>query len=268
LLRAFVSRNAAQKEIYISMQKKASGVHFRDARAPEGVRLYAIGDIHGRLDLLEQMHARIAAEIERDRLDDWLVVHLGDYIDRGANSRGVIEFLIELRARDARYITLAGNHDLGLLEFLAGPEMDSLFIQYGGIETAASYGVSLSLPDPDLHRYHRELLAAVPREHIQFVLDCGFSAEFGDFFFCHAGIRPGVPLDLQDPDDLVWIRKGFLDCADLFPKVVVHGHTITRQAELLANRVNIDTGAYRSDVLTALVVDGGEKRLLTATGSP
>jgi serine/threonine protein phosphatase 1 len=245
-----------------------TGIHLDDASGPEGVRLYAIGDVHGRLDLLEKMHELIAGEIDRDKPVDWLVIHLGDYVDRGPDSRGVIDFLITARNRDERFMTLTGNHDLGLLDFLAEPRMDSLFMEFGGIQTAASYGVSFEPADPDLSRFHSELLDAVPREHIRFILSCGFNVAIGDFFFCHAGIRPGVSLDRQDQDDLVWIRKGFLDCPDLFPKVVVHGHTITRQPELRANRVNIDTGAWFSDVLTAFVVDGGNKRLTTVGGAP
>jgi serine/threonine protein phosphatase 1 len=245
-----------------------SGIHLDVARGPDGIRLYAIGDVHGRLDLLEKMHELIAGEIERDKPADWRVIHLGDYVDRGPNSCGVIDFLIKARERDVRFITLAGNHDLGLIEFLAEPDMESLFMEFGGIQTAASYGVPFGTSDPDLARFHGELLDAVPREHIRFVLECGFSVAFGDFFFCHAGIRPEVALDRQDPDDLIWIRKGFLDCRDLFAKVVVHGHTITRRPELLANRVNIDTGAWRSDVLTAFVVDSGDKRLITVGGAP
>ncbi|MBS3648428.1 serine/threonine protein phosphatase [Pseudaminobacter sp. 19-2017] len=225
------------------------------------MRLYAIGDIHGRLDLLERMHERIRTEIERDRPADWRVIHLGDYVDRGPDSRGVIDFLIGAKASDARNITLAGNHDHGFLEFLGLPSMESLFMQNGGVQTAASYGVAdLS---SGLVRFHSELLQAVPVAHTSFVLSCGYSVSFGDFFFCHAGIRPGVPLYDQDPDDLLWIRYQFLLYPGLHPKVVVHGHTITPKPELLPNRVNVDTGAFGSGVLTAFVVEGAAKRLLT-----
>ncbi len=243
-------------------EKQADGVDFTDARGPEGMRLYAIGDVHGRLDLLEKMHARIREEIERDKPADWRVIHLGDYVDRGPQSRQVIELLMAVCARDSRFIALAGNHDHGLVEFLAEPSMDGLFMQNGGIETAASYGVAFGLFHQTLRRFHADLLAAVPAEHIRFILSCKFSVAFGDFYFCHAGIRPGVALDRQVPDDLIWIRNEFLRFPGLHPKVIVHGHTITREAEMLANRVNLDTGAFRSGVLTALAVDGAEKRLI------
>ncbi|MDQ6435196.1 metallophosphoesterase [Mesorhizobium sp. LHD-90] len=242
----------------------AEGIHFLDACGPEGIRLYAIGDVHGRLDLLEKMHARIANEISRDKVADWRIIHLGDYVDRGPNSRGVIDFLIAACARDRRMITLAGNHDMGFLEFLVAPAKESLFMQCGGIETAASYDVRFGRLFRDLERFHADLALAMPPEHARFIHSCRFSVSFGDFFFCHAGIRPGVALDLQDPDHLIWIRNEFLDYPGLHPKVIVHGHTITDEPEVLANRVNVDTGAFRSGVLTALVVDGAQKRLITA----
>ncbi|MEQ1953864.1 metallophosphoesterase [Mesorhizobium yinganensis] len=240
------------------------GIHYLDARGPDGVRLYAIGDVHGRLDLLEKMHERIAGEIERDRPADWRIIHLGDYVDRGPASRGVLAFLIAARRRDERMITLAGNHDIGFLDFLVAPSKESLFMQFGGIETAASYDVRFGRFFRDLDRFHADLVQAVPPEHVGFIRSRRFSVSFGDFFFCHAGIRPGIPLDRQISDDLIWIRNEFLHHPNLHPKVVVHGHTITREPEVLANRVNVDTGAWRSGVLTALVIEGAEKRLMTA----
>ena len=241
------------------------GIHFLDARAPDRMRLYAIGDVHGRLDLLERMHERIAGEIARDRPADWRIVHLGDYVDRGPQSRGVIDFLIAACARDQRMIALAGNHDMGFLEFLEEADGGGLFARYGGKETAKSYGVDAQFHSPNALRLTwAELRCEVPGKHRAFMLNLRFSIGFGDFFFCHAGIRPGVPLNRQDPDHLIWIRDEFLDYAGLHPKVIVHGHTMTDAPEVLANRVNVDTGAWRSGVLTALVIDGAEKRLITA----
>lgn len=247
----------------------AAGVHFDDASGPEGMRIYAIGDVHGHLDLLRHMHGRIAAEIDRDRPADWRIVHLGDYVDRGPDSKGVLDFLIEACAADSLRITaLAGNHDVGFLDFLAEPSADGLFARNGGIETARSYGVELDFRTPGTLRIgHKALLRAVPEAHLRFLRELRVSAEFGDYFFCHAGIRPGIPLEKQSADDLVWIRREFLDYEDLHPKVVVHGHTPAAAAEVKPNRINIDTGAFFTGRLTALAVEGRKKYLLEVAGA-
>lgn len=238
-------------------------VHFADARAPDGMRLYAIGDVHGCLEQLTEMHRLIAAEIERDRADDWRIIHLGDYIDRGPDSRGVLSYLVEAQARDDRSLMLGGNHDVGFLEFLDEPTPNGLFARYGGDGTAASYGVDLDFSNPiSLDHGHAALLRALPRSHVEFLLSLAFSFTFGDFFFCHAGIKPQVPLARQEPEQLIWIRDEFLEYPHLHPKVVVHGHTPSAEPEVLANRVNVDTGCYKTGVLTALVIDGAEKRFL------
>lgn len=242
------------------------GVHFRDAAAPDGVRLYAIGDVHGRFDCLQAMHATIADEIARDRPADWRVIHLGDYVDRGPQSREVIALLADITARDPRTIALMGNHDEGFLDFLAGPDASALFCRFGGFDTAASYGVVLDVATPQaLVESHRALVAAMPAAHAGFIRDLPRAVTFGDFFFCHAGIRPGVPLDAQDPHDLIWIRREFLDFSGLHEKVVVHGHTPHDQPQVMGNRVNVDTMAFDTGRLTALVVDGTEKRFIEAT---
>lgn len=244
--------------------RKQQGVHFLDAKGPAGIRIYAIGDVHGHLDLLETMHHRISREIARDRPGDWRIIHLGDYVDRGPNSKGVIDFLIAATARDSRNIVLTGNHDVGFLDFLAYPDPSGLFARNGGPETAQSYGVQLHLDDPvALREDHAELVRAVPENHRRFLRTLPYCASFGDFFFCHAGIKPGVALDRQDPQDLIWIRSEFLNYPDLHPKIVVHGHTPESEPEVMANRVNIDTGVYYSGRLSALVVDGADKRTIS-----
>ncbi len=239
------------------------GIHLMDAAGPAGIRIYAIGDVHGRLDLLREMHARIREEIERDAPDDWRVVHVGDYIDRGPDSKGVIDFVIAAISADDRHIALAGNHDVGLLEFFDEPGPQTLFAGHGGRQTARSYGVGADFSSSALAREAAaRLKAAMPREHVEFLSTLPRSVAFGDFFFCHAGIRPGVPLALQNPEDLIWIREKFLNSPLLHEKVVVHGHTPSQAPEIMPNRVNVDTAAFSTGVLTALSIDGTRKRIL------
>lgn len=249
-----------------------TGIHYLDARAPDGMRLYAIGDVHGRLDLLEAMHRRIESELEYKPTSDWRVIHLGDYVDRGLESKGVLDFLIAAQKRDPRHLMLAGNHDIGFLDFLDEPDPDGLFMRYGGVQTARSYGVDL-IGDiswfgkaETVRRGHAALVKAVPQAHVDFLRSLTFSISFGDFFFCHAGIRPDVPLESQNPQDLIWIRDVFHNHPGLYPKVVVHGHTPVPEAEVMPNRVNVDTLAWQSGMLSALAVDGADKRILTVEG--
>lgn len=248
------------------------GISFYEARGPQGMRLYAIGDVHGRLDLLTAMHRRIEAELSQRPSTDWRVIHLGDYVDRGPDSRGVIDFLIDAQRRDPRHLMLAGNHDLGFLDFLDVPDPDGLFMRYGGVQTALSYGVSLTAnaywfgKAETVRQGHAALVEAVPQNHVEFLRSLPFSVTFGDFFFCHAGIRPGVALESQSLQDLIWIREVFHDHTGLHPKIVVHGHTPVPKAEITGNRVNVDTLAWQSGNLTALVVDGADKHILTVTG--
>jgi serine/threonine protein phosphatase 1 len=240
------------------------GVHFLDARGPEGLRIYAMGDVHGRADLLKLMHERIEAEIARDKPADWRIIHLGDYVDRGTDSKAVLDFLVAAHRRDERIVSLAGNHDVGFLEFLDKPDPATLFARFGGAETAQSYGVTLDCSHSmALRQSHSALMDAVDDSHVAFLRARPFSATMGDFFFCHAGIRPEVALDKQAAEDLIWIRADFLDYRALHPKIIVHGHTPFAEPEILPNRVNVDTLAYRSGVLTALVVEGAEKRMLS-----
>ncbi|MBN7763326.1 serine/threonine protein phosphatase [Nitratireductor aquibiodomus] len=243
----------------------AVGVSCTEASTPEGMRLYAVGDIHGRHDLLAAMHARLMEEILHDRPADWRIIYLGDYVDRGSNSRGVLEYLANLRESDPRVIALAGNHDVGFLDFLSNPDPFGLFSCHGGFETALSYGVEIDLTSREaMEPGHAALVRAVPQRHRALLATLPYSVSFGDFFFCHAGIRPGVPLEDQTPDDLTWIRRAFHAHEGLHPKLIVHGHTPVRAPEICSNRINLDTGAWHTGRLTALKMEGREKVLIEA----
>lgn len=248
-------------------QARTASLSLSQARGPDGLRLYAIGDIHGRRDLLEQMHALVDEDIRRAGAADWRVIYLGDYVDRGPDSRGVLDILASLRG-DPRRVMLAGNHDAAFLAFLDKPDLRGVFANNGGAETARSYGVDMNFrdyaDDPDaLLRDHARLVATLPGVHRQFLEGLPHCISFGDFFFCHAGVRPGVALDRQSPDDLMWIRAPFLETDQLFAKVIVHGHTISPGPVTRANRIGIDTGAVKTGRLTALIIQGGQRAFLS-----
>ncbi|HVW56530.1 MAG TPA: metallophosphoesterase family protein [Rhizobiaceae bacterium] len=243
-------------------------IRYREARGPEDLRLYAVGDVHGRLDLLQAMHERIADDLQKRPAADCRIIHLGDYTDRGPDSKGVLDFLVARSENDSRHIALMGNHDEGLLEFLATADRDGLFAGNGGEATGRSYGVEIDFSSDEDARAGRDaLLEAMPEAHIAFLSSLPRSIAFGDFFFCHAGIRPGVPLDRQDPWDLAWIRWDFLDHTGLYEKVIVHGHTPVARPDIQPNRIDIDTGAFKTGRLTALVIDGGKKTLIEVSDS-
>lgn len=245
-----------------------TGIHFDDASGPEDMHIYAIGDVHGRRDLLDVMFERINAALARQRPADWRIVLLGDYIDRGPDSKGVLDVLCARKRSDPHLVLLAGNHDAGFMEFLERPKRESLFAGHGGGETAKSYGVPADFSSDALAAQTRErLLQAIPPEHLALMASLERSAAYGDFYFCHAGIRPGVPLAEQDSEDLIWIRGEFLRSTALHPKVIVHGHTPGDEPEVRANRVNLDTRAYETGRLTALAIGGQAKRFLTVEGA-
>jgi serine/threonine protein phosphatase 1 len=247
----------------------------RDPHGPvpsTGGRLvYAVGDIHGRLDALAPLvqairdDARRTAPTERP-----LLVFLGDYVDRGPDSRGVIDFILHVRANgDFDVVTLKGNHEDALARFLADAGYAPSWITGWGEATLFSYGVQP--PDRSLDRTACELTRArfaeaLPDAHRAFLAELALSVTVGDYLFVHAGVRPGVPLAEQDPNDLIWIRHEFLESDEDFGKVVVHGHTPALEPELRANRIGVDTGACFTGVLTAVRLHGTERRFLQARG--
>lgn len=235
------------------------------ARGKKGARAYAVGDVHGRLDLLERLIRRIEADIAERPARQTFIIFLGDYIDRGADSAAVIERLRTYRPRGARPIFLAGNHEEVLLRILDGDgAIVADWLRFGGAECAASYGI-----DPDrLRRMDdkeaaAEIASKVPRAHREFLERLADTFRFGDYLFVHAGIRPGVAVEEQDRRDLRWIREPFLSDAKEHGFIVVHGHTIVPGVEERPNRIAIDTGAYRSGALTAIAVEEDRRWFLS-----
>ena len=232
-------------------------------RIPDGLRIYAIGDIHGRVDLLNNIFERIDADLKSNPITNSVQVFLGDYIDRGPESREVLDRLVE-RKGTHQTVFIKGNHETFLPSFLADPSVLSDWQRLGGLETLMSYGILPSInPDrPAQVRLAAALDRAFPDSHRKFLADTRLSYSCGDFFFVHAGIRPGIPLEGQHEEDLLWIRWEFLDCEDDFGKVIIHGHTPVPQVDIRPNRINIDTGAYATGQLTCLVLESDEMRLI------
>ncbi len=228
---------------------------------PAGTRVYAIGDIHGCPRLLRDLHRRITDDSRRRPPARNVVVYLGDYIDRGEDSRGVIDILLDEPLPGFEHVHLRGNHEDSLLGFLDDLLVGPAWLSYGGRETLMSYGVRL--PDPvtdqgELRRVQQDLNEKLPDAHRAFLAGLAGAHTEGDYFFVHAGIRPGVPLDRQRLEDLMWIRDDFLRSHLDFGKIVVHGHTVTAQPDLQRNRIGIDTGAFASGRLTCLALEGRE----------
>jgi diadenosine tetraphosphatase ApaH/serine/threonine PP2A family protein phosphatase len=241
-------------------------MHLGEAQIPDGLRVYAIGDVHGCDDLLAGVHGGIDRDLTARPVADHRVIHLGDYVDRGPASATVVERLSRLQAADERVLCLRGNHEEMLLEFLADPiEGAANFLGNSGETTLASYGTILDrgmVSPRDLINLAHDFAMRMPAQHRKFLATLPTSFRFGDYFFCHAGIRPGVALDQQDPSDLIWIREEFLASDADFGVVVVHGHTPSREPEIRANRINIDTGAVLWGRLTCLVLEGNSWRFL------
>lgn len=236
-----------------------------EARTPDGMRIYAIGDVHGMDRMLAEAHQKIAVDLTARPVEDYRIVHAGDYIDRGPESAGVIERLAHLQAEDDRVVCLVGNHDAMMLGFLADPVAGGPdWLTNGGGATLRSYGIHPPATTNlyDLADLRDALAAALPPQHRTFLETLKLAAQSGDFYFCHAGVRPGVALDAQSPDDLLWIREPFLSSGDDHGAVVIHGHTPVRAPEVWPNRINIDTGAVFGGPLTVLALEEAAHRFL------
>lgn len=235
------------------------------ASVPEGVRVYAIGDIHGRSDLLDRQHALIEADFAANRTPVVHLVYLGDYVDRGPDSCGVLERIAEGPSDFVKKTLLLGNHEEMLLRFLEDPSVGPTWRQLGGLETLLSYGVDVGrvLNETGYAGLSQCFNEKLPSHHRALFAQLKMSTIIGDYFFCHAGVRPCIPLEQQRQQDLVWIREKFLAATEDFGKVVVHGHSPTDQPDFRANRINIDTGAYATGRLTCLVLEGSSRRILS-----
>jgi len=232
---------------------------------PDGRRVYAVGDIHGRLDLLERLLAMIEGDSSRRTEAETLIIFLGDLIDRGPDSRGVVDRLIRFTGERGAIRFLMGNHEEVFLRAVEGDLRALRFLlRIGGRATILSYGIG----DEDYRRLGFEDLAAllrekVPEEHVRFLSAFERWIEVGDYLFVHAGLRPGVPLEEQTMSDLCWIREDFLRHREGFGKMVVHGHSITDEIDQRTNRIGIDTGAFASGKLTAIGLERDERWFLS-----
>jgi serine/threonine protein phosphatase 1 len=233
----------------------------RGPAGARGYRAYAVGDIHGRLDLLDQLIGRIHSDLERRPARKALLVFVGDLIDRGPQSAQVIERLRTYRRPGVRPVFLLGNHEEVLLRILAGDSsLIPSWLRFGGLQCLESYGVaSRELRSRSPEDILQSVRRAVSAKHIEFLKSFVDSCRFGDYLFVHAGIRPGIEIDQQRQSDLRWIREPFLFDATDHGFVVVHGHTINEEVQERPNRIGIDTGAYRTGVLTALAIEGTER---------
>ncbi len=235
------------------------------ARAPapeEAHRIYAVGDVHGRADLLDSLMSKIMRDAS-SAPNGCSLVFVGDYIDRGPDSRGVVDRMLHLPQRFETFC-LRGNHEQALLDFLDDPTTYRVWRRFGAGETLLSYDVEPPAEtDAAIAQARDDLAEKLPPSHLQFMQDLQLSVEIGAYHFVHAGVRPGVPLDEQSAEDMLWIRDEFLNSQDDFGKVIVHGHTPTDRPVCRSNRIGIDTRAFDSGCLTAVVLDGVGARFLS-----
>lgn len=219
--------------------------------------IYAIGDIHGHPRLLDRATEWIAEDRKARGDPETVVVTLGDYVDRGPDSAGVIDRLTNNPFAPATYIPLKGNHEECMLRFLDDPAAAEYWLTFGGVETIRSYGIAVSdyRGEAGLSSLARDFKAAIPHAHLAFLENLSTCWIAGSLMFVHAGIRPGVPIEQQDPNDLIWIRDEFLNHDGPLPKFVIHGHTPVSRAEVRRSRIDIDAGACYGGHLCVLAVD-------------
>lgn len=236
----------------------------------DGAIVWAVGDIHGRLDLLQPLIEAIVADLHDASATRKVVIFLGDYIDRGPDSRGVLRLLSGLSVvPGVEWRFLKGNHEQAMMGFLKEPSAGPRWCEYGGDSALRSWGLRV----PELaHRTEAWARVAADLQHkltkreMAFLENLELSVAVGDYFFSHAGARPGVALDRQSPEDLMWIRQPFLNSRTEFEQVIVHGHTPASRVHADHRRIGIDTKAYDTGVLTALRLEGRELDFLQTSG--
>ncbi len=264
LARCFVSSTTA---FFPALFKRLLVARPASVRLEEGQRVYAVGDIHGRADLLAALLEKIRADAG-DRPST--LIFLGDYVDRGPASKEVVELLLNLDWPGWEIVCLRGNHEETLLQFLRDPDTYLAWRPYGAADTLWSYGVkppSFSSA-AEILRAQEDFAAKLPRRHLAFFMELPFTHSVGGYYFAHAGVRPGIALHQQRSEDLLWIRDEFLLSDASFGKVVVHGHSPSEEPVVRRNRIGIDTGAYATHRLTAVRLAGDGVTFLTAQGSP
>lgn len=234
------------------------------------MRVYAIGDIHGRADLLDHMHELIAIDMVRNPVDMPVVVYLGDYIDRGRESSRTLDILVErscLSDNVERHF-LMGNHEYSILNFIENPLSAQDWLHWGGVQTLESYGIEVNpkqFSSGYLVQLGKRLRNAMPENHIDFLNTLSLKKELGGYLFVHAGVHPDKNLENQSREDLLMIREPFLSSEKPLPKCIVHGHTISAQPVVRPFRIGIDTGAYDSGVLSCAVLEASDVRFLQTT---
>ena len=224
-------------------------------------RVYAIGDIHGRLDLFTRLIRRIEADSAAARAPKrrGRVIILGDFIDRGPDSRRLVHLLMAAQQRSSRLIVLLGNHEAAMLDSIAGDaQAQAGWLGFGGEATLESFGVDPPREGEDRYAFADRLAQGLTAPVVEWLRERPLSFRSGDYFFCHAGVRPGVPLARQARDDLLWVRDSFMTSGRHHGAVVVHGHSIVDAVEVRPNRISLDTAAYRTGVLSAVCLDGAD----------
>ncbi|MFZ4125675.1 MAG: metallophosphoesterase family protein [Rickettsiales bacterium] len=236
----------------------------RSFSIPEGVRAYAVGDIHGRAQLLQKTLAAIETDAAQHPAHRTVQIFLGDYIDRGLHSREVVELLLAPPPKGHERICLMGNHEEALLHFLDDPNILRDWANFGGYATLVSYGVPIpeSMSPERLIALRDQFARALPKTHLDFYKNLQLRTSLGDYLFVHAGIIPGLPLEEQKPEHMLWVRSPFLNYKGYFDQYIVHGHTPVKSPEILHNRANLDISTAANSSLCALVMEGTERTTL------